>query len=245
MNMSVGIIIPCYNEANRLNISSFEKCLKTYHDFQLCFVNDGSTDHTLDVLSNFQKEFENRVTVIDIKKNKGKAAAIRAGSRFLYSLKKVKYVGYLDADLSTDFEEFNELVENLKLEKRLIMVFGSRDSDNNNIKRNKLRNFFSKVISSFIKLILKLPIKDTQCGAKVFRVKYIPIMYNSKFKSKWLFDIELFLRLKIYFKNKKIMNYIKEYPLKNWVHVDDSKLGLKDSVQIPYKLAKIWFAYSF
>jgi hypothetical protein len=70
-------------------------------------------------------------------------------------------------------------------------------------------------------------------------------MYNSKFKSKWLFDIELFLRLKIYFKNKKIMNYIKEYPLKNWVHVDDSKLGLKDSVQIPYKLAKIWFAYSF
>tara|TARA_B110001450_G_scaffold226682_1_gene225575 strand:- start:3566 stop:4300 length:735 start_codon:yes stop_codon:yes gene_type:complete len=244
--MSVGIIIPCFNEANRLNINAFRKCLLTYEDFQLCFVNDGSTDDTLDILSKFQKEFDESVTVIDVKKNKGKAAAIRAGSRFLYSLKKIKYVGYLDADLSTDFEDFNDLIENLKLDKKLIMVFGSRDSDNNhNIKRNKLRNFFSRIISGFTRMVLKLPIKDTQCGAKVFRVKYIPIMYNSKFKSKWLFDIEIFLRLKLHFKNKKIMNYIKEHPLKNWSHVDDSKLVLKDSVQIPYKLAEIWFSYNF
>lgn len=243
--MSVGIIIPCFNEANRLNTSAFKKCLKTYHDFQLCFVNDGSTDDTLHVLKKFQKEFKERITIIDMKKNKGKAAAIRAGSRFLYSLKKIKYVGFLDADLSTDFEEFNDLVENLKLEKKLIMVFGSRNSEESNINRNNFRDFFSKVVNLFIKMILKLPIKDTQCGAKVFRVKYIPIMYNSKFKSKWLFDIELFLRLKIHFSNKNIMEYIKEFPLKNWNHVDDSKLGIRDSVQIPYKLAKIWFAYSF
>jgi len=243
--MSTGIIIPCYNEANRLNISAFKKCLKTYHNFQLCFVNDGSTDDTLHILSNFQKEFKERITIIDMKKNKGKAAAIRAGSRFLYSLKKIKYVGYLDADLSTDFEEFNDLLENLKLEKKLIMVFGSRNSQKNNINRNSSRDFFSKVVNFFIKLILKLPINDTQCGAKVFRVKYIPVMYNSKFKSKWLFDIEMFLRLKIHFSNKNIMDYIKEQPLKNWNHVDDSKLGIKDSVQIPFKLAKIWYSYSF
>ena len=243
--MSVGVIIPCFNEANRLNINAFKKCLKTYHDFQLCFVNDGSTDDTLHLLSSFQREFKERVTIIDMKKNKGKAAAIRAGSRFLYSLKKIKYVGFLDADLSTDFEEFNDLVDNLKLEKKLIMVFGSRNSEKSNVNRNNLRDFFSKVVNHFIKIILKLPIKDTQCGAKVFRVKYIPVMYNSKFKSKWLFDIELFLRLKIHFNNKNIMDYIKECPLKNWNHVDDSKLGIRDSVQIPYKLAKIWFAYSF
>jgi len=243
--MCVGVIIPCYNEVNRLNISAFKKCLNTYHDFQLCFVNDGSNDDTLHLLLNFQKEFKERITVIDMKKNKGKAAAIRAGSRFLYSLKKIKYVGFLDADLSTNFEEFNELVENLKLKKKLIMVFGSRNSQENNINRNPLRHFFSKIINYFIKIIIKLPIQDTQCGAKVFRAKYVPVMYNTKFKSRWLFDIEMFLRLKIHFSNKNIMEYIKEYPLKNWNHVDDSKLGIKDSVQIPYKLAKIWFAYSF
>ncbi len=131
--MSLGIIIPCFNEADRLNLNGFKKCLETYHDFQLCFVNDGSSDNTLSILSKFQNEFKKRVTVIDIKKNKGKASAIRVGSRYLYSLKNIKYVGYLDIDLSKGFDELNELVENLKIDKKLIMFFSARNKDN---KRN-------------------------------------------------------------------------------------------------------------
>lgn len=125
--MSVGIIIPCFNEENRLNIKAFKKCLKTYQDFQLCFVNEGSKDDTLHLLSNFQKEFKERVSIIDMKKNIGRDSAIRAGSRFLYSLKKIKHVGFLDADLSTDFDEFNELIDNLKLENKLIKVSRSHN----------------------------------------------------------------------------------------------------------------------
>ena len=91
--MSVGIIIPCFNDADGLNVNTFRKCLNTYHDFQLCFVNDGSTDNTLNILSKFKKEFDNRITVIDVKKQKGKKAAIRIGSRFLYSLNTITNVG--------------------------------------------------------------------------------------------------------------------------------------------------------
>ena len=125
------------------------------------------------------------------------------------------------------------------------MVFGSRNCKGQNINRNLFRKFFSNIIKYLTQLILKLPIKDTQCGAKVFRVQYIPVMYNSTFKSRWLFDIEMFLRLKIHFSEKNIMKYIKEQPLKAWNHVDDSKLGIRDSVQIPLKLMKIWYSYSF
>lgn len=121
--MNVGIIIPCFNEENRLDFKNFKKCLKTYHDFQLCFVNDGSTDNTLNLLSSFQQKFRKRVTVIDMKKNKGKSFAIKVGSRFLYSLKKINYVGYLDPDLFNDSKGFNNLIEQLKLEKEIITVF--------------------------------------------------------------------------------------------------------------------------
>lgn len=241
--MEVGIIIPCYNEANRLNITQFRTYLKTYKSFHLCFVNDGSNDETLSILNNFQLEFQDRIIVIDKKKNQGKAAAIRAGARYYYAHTKVKYVGYLDADLSTDFEDFNDLLKHLKQNRKLIMVFGSRNTGNQNINRNFLRKFFSIIIMSLIRFVIKLPIKDTQCGAKVFRKRFIPVMYNSKFKSKWLFDIEMFMRLKLYFRNKNLMNYILEVPLKRWNHVEESKLSVKDSLRIPIRLAQIWFAY--
>ncbi|CAL2079423.1 glycosyltransferase [Tenacibaculum sp. 190524A02b] len=242
--MKVGIIIPCYNEEKRLNLQAFRKCLRDYTEFHLCFVNDGSKDNTLEVLNNFKEEFRNRITVINMKKNQGKSAAIRVGARFFYSQTKIEYVGYLDADLSTDFEDFDGLLKSLKQNRKLIMVFGSRNCGNQDVNRSAMRKMFSSIVMFCIQMILGLPIKDTQCGAKVFRKKYIPVMYNSIFKSRWLFDVEMFLRLKKHFNGKNIMEYIKEQPLKKWNHVEDSKLGLKDSLQIPFRLAKIWVAYS-
>lgn len=243
--MKVGIIIPCYNEEKRLKTHSFRSALYNYSDIKLCFVNDGSTDNTIGVLKTLTLEFPSRVTILNKRKNQGKAAAIRDGARFFYNQPEIKYVGYLDADLSTDFKDFDSLVNSLKQDRKLIMVFGSRNQGNTNIKRNFFRKMFSVVIMKLIQFILKLPIKDTQCGAKVFRKKYTPVMYNSIFKTKWLFDVEMFFRLKKHFSNKNLMNYIEEKPLKNWVHEDNSKLTIKDSFQIPFNLLHLWYTYSY
>jgi len=88
-------------------------------------------------------------------------------------------------------------------------------------------------------MILGLPIEDTQCGAKVFKREIIPLAYENKFLTRWLFDVEIFLRMK-----KDIMNRMYEQPLDKWVHMDDSKLGFKDALQIPIKLINIWYSYS-
>ena len=93
-------------------------------------------------------------------------------------------------------------------------------------------------------MILGLPIRDTQCGAKVFKRAIVPVVYNDAFVSRWLFDVEIFLRLKKYLGKENTMKNIFEQPLMRWVHVDDSKLGLKDSLQIPLRLAHIWLNYS-
>lgn len=241
--MKTGIIIPCYNEEKRLNVKAFIDFIKSKENYHICFVNDGSKDNTLEVLNTIKEEEPEKVSVIDMKKNGGKASAVRAGSRYLFNKEDIEFIGFIDADLSTDFNDFENLVNTLSNNDNLTFVYGSRGSGNDKIERNIFRKFFSRVVKSLVYLILGLPIEDTQCGAKVFRKKIIPVAYNKEFMSKWLFDVEIFIRLKKHYGSKEIMSKIKEQQLTKWIHMDDSKLGIKDSLEIPYVLMSIWFSY--
>ncbi len=242
--MKTGIIIPCYNEEKRLDQDAFVNFIKDHSDYHLCFVNDGSKDNTLGVLQSMKEAVPTRISIVDVKKNSGKATAVRAGARFLYNLENISNIGFIDADLSTDFRDFKDLVKTLEREDKLV-VFGSRNSGGKgNIERNFLRGLFSKTIKQFILFILGLPIRDTQCGAKVFKRSVVPVVYQDAFLSKWLFDVEIFLRLKKTFGKEQTMQFIVEQPLMRWVHVDDSKLGAKDALQIPMRLAHIWLNYN-
>ncbi|CAM1368225.1 glycosyltransferase [Tenacibaculum xiamenense] len=124
--MKVGIIIPCYNEEKRLNVDAFRKWLKDFNDFQICFVNDGSNDNTLNILTKFKQEYSDRITVINKKKNQGKSMAIKAGARYFYSISTIQYVGYFDADFDSNFDDFDDLIKELKQNKKLEMYFGNR-----------------------------------------------------------------------------------------------------------------------
>lgn len=241
--MKTGIIIPCYNEAERLNSDAFVNFISSENEYHLCFVNDGSKDDTLAVLEAIQRKCPQRVSVIDVKNNAGKAAAVRSGARYLYNEAHIEYIGFIDADLSTDFRDFKNLVKSLKDNDGLQMVYGSRRKGGE-IKRNFFRQLLSNIIKSIIFLILGLPIEDTQCGAKVFRRSIIPAAYDRTFMTRWLFDVEIFIRLKNKFGRDNIMNVTQEQALERWVHVEDSKLGFKDSIMIPYRLLTIWFAYN-
>jgi len=110
--------------------------------------------------------------------------------------------------------------------------------------KDGLRALFSKIIKMLVFFILRLPIEDTQCGAKVFRAALVPVLFKRNFFSRWLFDIEMFLRMKKHYGNAIILNKIYEQPLQRWVHMEDSKLGVKDALEIPYRLLSIWFNYS-
>jgi len=243
--MKTGIIIPCYNEGKRLNQDAFINFIKENPDYHLCFVNDGSKDNTMHVLTTMKNQAPNDITIIDVKKNMGKATAVRAGARYLYNIPEIANVGFMDADLSTDFNDFKDLVKTLKSNNHLSVVFGSRNSGGAGIERNFIRGLFSNLIKAFILSILGLPIRDTQCGAKVFSKAIVPVVYSEAFMSRWLFDVEIFLRLKAYFGKQNVMSLIQEQPLMRWVHVDDSKLGLKDSIIIPARLLHIWSRYNF
>ncbi|MBT8190805.1 MAG: glycosyltransferase family 2 protein [Bacteroidia bacterium] len=243
--MKNGIIVPCYNEAQRLPLEQFESFINNNEDYLLCFVNDGSKDNTLECLQDFSKNNPERIRVYDMPQNGGKAEAVRAGVHYLLDHTNVDTIGFLDADLSTDFADYTNLVNELSRDASKKLVFGSRESnEENQIERNGFRNIISFVIGILIRAILKLPIKDSQCGAKVFKRDAARYCFNQSFVTRWLFDVELFIRMKKAYGKKETIKLIKEVPLKRWVHVDGSKIGLKDSLVIPSQLLSIALTYN-
>ncbi len=241
----VGVVIPCYNEAERIDPKPFLRFVDQNLGYHLCFVNDGSTDHTLEVLNALRKGREEQISVFNCKVNGGKAEAVRQGMHFLAQDTQIDYVGFLDADLSTDFEDFDRLVHTLK-DSKYGIVSGSRiHRMGADITKQSARAIISKTINWIIRKLLGMPFRDTQCGAKVIRREMVRNLFRERFVTKWLFDVELFMRIRNEYGMKKAQDMICEVPLQRWIHADGSKLSMKDSLKIGFQLMKIARKYCF
>ena len=239
----VGVIIPCYNEEDRLSGPEFKEFAHKNLGYHLCFVNDGSTDRTLEVLHELRKGHESNISVYDCEKNGGKAEAVRQGILHMIKDEQLDYLGYLDADLSTDFRDFDDLVKTIE-NSDFKIVSGSRISRMGaNITKESARKIISMTINMIIQTILGMPFKDTQCGAKIMDREIASTMFNKKFITKWLFDVEIFMRMRKHYGKEEAKSVICEQPLKRWIHADGSKLSMKDSVKIVGQLAKIAVSY--
>jgi CheY-like chemotaxis protein/glycosyltransferase involved in cell wall biosynthesis len=238
----VGVVIPCYNEEKRLLSKEFTDFVDKNSGYHLCFVNDGSKDKTLEVLNNLRKGREDFITVYDCEQNGGKGEAVRQGMLYMAKQDDLDYIGFLDADLSTDLSDFDDLVSTIENSKYKI-VSGSRISRMGaNITKGAARKIISLTINFFIRKILSMDFNDTQCGAKIFKKDVIKISFGEKFITKWIFDVEIFKRITLHFGLTKAKEILCEQPLKRWVHADGSKLSMKDSVRIIGQLGQIaWF----
>jgi CheY-like chemotaxis protein len=239
----VGVVIPCYNEEERLLSDKFLSFIDKNSGYHLCFVNDGSKDKTLKILKELQKGKEDFITVYDCEKNGGKAEAVRLGMLHMATKEDLDYLGFLDADLSTDLADFDDLVKTIE-HSEFKIVSGSRILRMGaNITKGATRKIISLIINFIIKKILSMDFKDTQCGAKIFHKDVINIAFKKEFVTKWIFDVEIFKRMTQYYGLKKAKKMLCEQPLKRWIHADGSKLTMKDSIKIIGQLAQIAWVY--
>jgi DNA-binding response OmpR family regulator len=242
-NKCVGVVIPCYNEEKRLLGEDFRKFVHKNLGYHLCFVNDGSKDRTLEVLQELIKGKEDYISIYDCEKNGGKAEAVRLGMLHLAKQSQFDYVGFLDADLSTNFEDFNDLTDAISNSKYKL-VFGSRISRMGaDITKESARAIISKTINFIIRKTLSMEINDTQCGAKIMTKEIVQKTFQEKFITKWLFDVEIFMRMKKIYGLNETKGMILEKPLNRWIHADGSKLSMKDSVKIVGQLGQIAVHY--
>ncbi|MEY8850076.1 response regulator [Psychroserpens sp. XS_ASV72] len=239
----VGVVIPCYNEEERLLSTEFLEFVEKHSGYHLCFVNDGSKDNTLEVLKSLQKGREDFISVYNCVQNGGKAEAVRLGMLHMAQKSDLDYIGFLDADLSTDLSDFDDLVKTIETSEFKI-VSGSRISRMGaNITKESARKTISLTINFIIRKILSMDFKDTQCGAKIFHKDVIPVAFNDKFVTQWIFDVEIFKRITHQYGLKQAKQMLCEQPLKRWIHADGSKLSMKDSIKIVMQLAQIAWVY--
>jgi len=210
-----------------------------------CFVNDGSSDSTLGMLKDFEKGRRNQVAVVNLGANSGKGEAVRVGVNHILSIHSLDFVGYWDADMSTPLSELHRFVQVLKRRPAVQLVCGSRIRRMGAvIERFWYRHYLGRVFATAASLVLRMPIYDTQCGAKLMRPELAKQIFAKTFLSRWLFDVELLARTKRVVGKDKVNQAVFELPLVKWQDMGQSKVSFYHYfIRAPFDLIRIFLRY--
>ena len=230
LNDRTTIVIPCYNEANRLHLEVFLNFARQNPKISFVFVDDGSQDLTISLLCGAMAAMPKQVDVLMMARNAGKAEAVRHGLQFAAN-RGDKYIAFLDADLATPINAINDFISVADRLDNIDVVFGSRAGGlGRRVYRDLHRKIISLVCASMGRLATGLPLKDTQCGAKLFRnTPHLKNCLEAPFTAGWLFDVELFLRISNPSRGKR-KNFF-EYPVLEWTEIPGSNIKLSDVIK--------------
>lgn len=242
----VIVVVPCYNEASRLDSAAFAQFRADGHWLEFLFVNDGSVDETGRVLDALRCASPDTIRLLSLPANRGKAEAVRAG--MLRALEGgAEYVGFWDADLSTPLPALPEFLELLEDRPSLQMVFGSRVKLlGRDVERRALRHYLGRVFATIVSVMLRLPIYDTQCGAKLFRASdTLRAVLAEPFVTSWLFDVEILARFiaRTPEGSRGLERAVYELPLREWRDVAGSKLTRRAYARAAASLFRLHMAY--
>lgn len=236
---SIVIVIPCFDEAERLDLAAFAAAIDERDEWSFVFVDDGSTDGTGDLLDRLRAPHPDRVTVLRLGRNVGKGEAVRQGMREALN-GGAAVVAYIDADLSAPFAELARLIDRLRGDDALTVVLGSRFRRlGADIQRSEPRHYAGRVYATMASLALGVGIYDTQCGAKAFRATpRLEEALAEPFEERWAFDVELLSRL-TRTSGADGWSSIVEEPLLTWHAKEGSKLGPAQAVRAAAELFRI------
>lgn len=237
---SVVIVVPCYNEEQRLDVEQFRRFAAAGHRVDFCFVNDGSADGTLRLLQSLHAENPSRFSVVNLEQNQGKAEAVRRGI-LAAADQGADLIGFWDADLATPLSELPSFLDVFAARPEIEMVFGARVRLlGREISRNASRHYFGRVGATLISQTLGLAVYDTQCGAKLFRNRDgLRTVFATPFLSRWIFDVEIIARYVRLWGRDRAAKSIYELPIKVWHDVRGSKVKSTDFIRALRDLRRI------
>ena len=243
----VTIVIPCYNEAQRLHVAEYCRFAMRNECVKFLMVNDGSADETLGILNQLAASDRVHFEVLDLGENCGKAEAVRRG--VLHAAQdRPEAIGFWDADLATPLSAIQDFIDVLDRQPELMAVIGVRiPLMGHDIRRRPIRRWLAAEFAQVVSLVFGQRFHDTQCGAKLFRATPETLAaFSRAFASRWIFDVELFARLKQMLgsdSKAKLCEAIYELPLNAWQDVAGSKLKRGDFFKAFGELAVIWWQY--
>ncbi len=239
----LSLVIPCYNESERIpalidSLKKFESKWKS--KYEVIFVNDGSTDDTLQKLSNDitdQLTKASRVEIVDLKENQGKGSALQEGVTYADG----DFILTLDADMAaspTDLNKWLSMLPGNTFSKEHILI-GSREHEDAVIEGPGLRKVMGLVFNFIIQLFTPLTARDTQCGFKLYPKEIGKKLFKELKITGWAHDVEILYRAKL--KGIPII----AMPVK-WKHIEGTKIKVvKDSFQMAIQVFLISLLVKF
>ena len=183
----LSIVIPAFDEAKRIRptLEGILRFLGTRNEAsEILVVDDGSSDETARIVESFAHP---ALRVLRNATNQGKGYSVRRG--FLEA--RGDWVLFTDADLSTPIEELDTLLGAAHPEADV--VIGSRGIDRTKIlvHQSRFREFGGVFFNRIVRLVLRLPILDTQCGFKLFRREKCALVFRRQRIPGFGFDAEI------------------------------------------------------
>ena len=238
MSKHLSVIIPAYNEENRVKetlATVYNYLLRQDYTWEVIVVSDGSKDRTVEVVSEFISN-KPGISLIANTKNHGKGYVVRQG--MLQAEGQFRL--FTDADNSTSIEQIEKFWpyltdEDYDIAIGSIEILGAETHE----RAQWYRRAFGKYSKYIIRVVAGLwSIHDTQRGFKCFTAKAADNIFSRTKIDRFGFDIEVLALA------KKMGYKIKEVPVV-WDNPGDSKVSLKSYFEVLKDLFKIryylWF----
>ncbi|MBS3155651.1 glycosyltransferase family 2 protein [Candidatus Woesearchaeota archaeon] len=233
MTPNLSIIIPAYNEEERIpkTLNSYLDYLKGKINFEILVIINGCTDNTLEVVKKIAQK-NKEIKYVDIGKVASKGIAVTEG----FKLADSELIGFVDADLATPPNAFYDLVKNIE---NYDAVIASRWMKNSKINKSQplTRIIAGRSFNILVNLLFNLKLKDTQCGAKLFKKTALKDILADIGKTRWAFDVDVLYLLKR--KNYKT----KEIPTE-WSEPGGSHVKIKTVIEMFLSIVRLRLIYS-
>ena len=224
--ISCSLVIPAYNEENRIQLLFNEI---TEFDGELIVVCDG-TDHTAECVRRIAARRQDLlISCLEFDHRLGKGGGVIEGLKAA----RAPLVGYFDADGSTSIREMQRLFYHLSHADGAI---GSRwvPGSTLHVRQGILRRMESRAFNLLIRILFGLTYNDTQCGAKVFKKTAIDTVLPQMTSRGFEFDVELLWRL------QRAGYTVTEVPIV-WQNKGDSRVQKRDMIRMLMGLFAIRF----
>ncbi|MCP4220610.1 MAG: glycosyltransferase [bacterium] len=212
----VDILLPVYNEEAILEKSVTE--LRSYltenvtdFDWIITIGDNASIDNTMDVARKLEEKFSDvRVFHLD---QKGRGRMVK----YAWKKSEADILSYMDIDLSTGLDAFPPMVR--AIIDGCDVVIGSRQYKGAKVKRGFKREAISRGYIMVLKILLRFPFTDAQCGFKAVSKKLVNDLFDIIEDDEWFFDTEL-----LYLAHMNGYK-VKELPV-TWIEDTDSRVKI-------------------
>lgn len=227
----ISVIVPVHNEVFRLPKTMEDLCSSLLDmDYEIILSEDGSCDGSRKLVQYYSQN-NSYVRCLIFPEKLGKGLALKRG----VDIARGDVIVFFDADSSVSADQIPEVLKEFD---KLDVVIGSRGLKHSVILKRQpfYRHLAGKIYSWLFRLLFHIPIRDIQCGFKVFRREVVEDLMNHLQIDGWGFDANLIVDA--YQKGYSV----KEVPIV-WSHSEGSNLSVrKQAIPMLASLLQIWFS---